>query len=57
MPVWGRLVAEVPLVDGMVRTVYEESDSRQFVLGDDGQRVYGVWVLPADEPQEVQHEC
>jgi hypothetical protein len=44
MPARGRPIAEVPFVDGVVRKVYEESDRRQFVLGDDGKRVYGVWV-------------
>jgi hypothetical protein len=37
MPVRGRLTAEVPFVDGVARPVFEESDSRQFVIGDDGR--------------------
>jgi hypothetical protein len=57
MPARRRPIAQVPFVDGVVRAVYEESDSRQLVLGDDGKRVHGVWVLPPDEPQEVQHDA
>jgi hypothetical protein len=53
MPVWGRPIGQLPFVDGVVRAVYEELDSGQFVIGGDGKRVHGVWVLPPDEPQEV----
>jgi hypothetical protein len=31
-------------VDGTTRTVYQDTTGRQYVL-DDGQRVYGVWLL------------
>lgn len=31
------------------RPVYEESDGRQFVIDDDGEKVYGVWYFPPDE--------
>jgi hypothetical protein len=33
--------------------VYEDTDGRQRVVGHDGERVYGVWLLPADEPLVV----
>lgn len=38
--------------DGANRPVYLDTDGRQFVLDDDGQRVYGVWILEeeADAP-------
>jgi hypothetical protein len=37
-------------VDGVTRAVYEDADGRQWVVGRDGEKVYGVWVRPADEP-------
>jgi hypothetical protein len=30
--------------------MFEDSDGRQWVTGDDAERVYGVWLMPADEP-------
>jgi hypothetical protein len=47
----------VPFVEGVVRAVYAESDSRQFVIGDDGKWVHGVWVHQPGEPQEVQRDA
>jgi hypothetical protein len=41
-------------VDGVTRDVYEDADGRQWVIGYDGERVYGVWQLPADEPVVVE---
>jgi hypothetical protein len=35
------------------RLVYEDAEGRQYVLGDDGTKVPGVWLLPADEPTTV----
>jgi hypothetical protein len=32
-------------VDGTTRTVYQDATGRQYVLADDGWRVYGVWLL------------
>jgi hypothetical protein len=51
-----RPIARVPFVDGIEREVYEDADGRQWVLGYDGERVYGVWVMPADEPVMVEPE-
>jgi hypothetical protein len=48
-----RIVGRVPFVDSVTRDVYEDADSRQWVVGYDGERVYGVWVTPADEPVMV----
>ena len=42
-------IAFVPFVDGVPRPVFLNADGRQYVLDDDGQAVYGVWVL-IDEP-------
>jgi hypothetical protein len=38
----------------MERDVYEDSDGRQWVVGYDGERAYGVWLAPADEPLVVK---
>ncbi len=39
-----RIIARVRFVDGE-RDVYETPDGEQYVIGDDGAKVYGVWVL------------
>ncbi len=39
-----RIIARVRFVDGD-RAVYETPAGEQYVIGDDGGRVYGVWVL------------
>jgi hypothetical protein len=36
--------------DGRERTVYEDAEGRQYVLGPDGERTCGQWLPPADEP-------
>jgi hypothetical protein len=44
--------------DGAERDVYEDADGRQYVLGAQGEKVYGLWLLtapprppaPPDEP-------
>jgi hypothetical protein len=33
--------------------VYEDADGNHYVSDDDGQRVGGTWLLPADEPVVV----
>ena len=45
-----RIIGRVPFVDGVNREVYEDADGRQLVTGYAGERVYGVWLIPADEP-------
>jgi hypothetical protein len=45
-----RPIGRIPFVDGVVRDVQEENDGRQWVTGHEGEKVYGVWLLPADEP-------
>jgi hypothetical protein len=47
-------VGRVPFADGAERDVYEDGDRRQWVIGDDGERVYGVWLPPPDEPAIVE---
>ena len=43
-----RTIARVPFTDGATREVYEKTDGRQYVHDNDGERVYGVWVLPLE---------
>jgi hypothetical protein len=45
-----RIIGRLPFVDGVTRDVYEDPDSRQWVIGNDGERVYGLWILPPDDP-------
>ena len=35
--------------DGVERDVYEDADGRQYVLGDQGEKVFGLWVLTITE--------
>jgi hypothetical protein len=41
-------------LDGYARVVSLDADDREFILDDDGTRVYGTWLVPADEPVVVQ---
>jgi hypothetical protein len=45
--------------DGVWRPVYESPGDRQYVIDDDGQRLYGVWYVPpdADPPLIVEQEA
>jgi hypothetical protein len=49
-----RVIGRVPFVDGVTRDVYEDGEGRHWVAGYDGERVYGVWLVPADEPVMVK---
>jgi hypothetical protein len=49
-----RIVGRMPFVDGVTRDVYEDAEGRQWVAGHESERVYGVWLLPADEPVAVR---
>lgn len=42
-------IAFIDFVDGVLRPVFEDSPGRQYVLDDDGNRVYGIWHLPLEE--------
>jgi hypothetical protein len=35
--------------DGSMRPVYEDG-RRQYAIDDDGFKVYGVWLIPEEEP-------
>jgi hypothetical protein len=43
-------VATIQFSDGVWHPVYEEGDGRQYVIDDDGEKVYGVWFIPPGEP-------
>jgi hypothetical protein len=44
------LIGHRLFTNGVRRAVYADADGRQYVLGYDGEKVYGVWLLPeADE--------
>jgi hypothetical protein len=38
-------------VDGSVRSVYLEADGRQFVVGDYGAKIFGMWLPSPDRPK------
>jgi hypothetical protein len=48
-----RIVGRVPFTDGAERDVYQDEHGRQWVAGDGGERVYGAWLPPPDEPAVV----
>jgi hypothetical protein len=43
------VVAYVDWTDGQRRPVYQDARGRQYVAGDDGEPVHGVWYIPRDE--------
>jgi hypothetical protein len=49
MQMKGRPCGTRDFVDGTCRPIYEDAQG-QYVLDDEGQRVPGQWLLPADEP-------
>jgi hypothetical protein len=51
-----RIIGRVTFVDGVTRDVYEDADGQQWVIGYDGDRVYGLWLLPADQAFIVSTE-
>ena len=38
--------------DGVTRPVRLDAAGKQYVVGPDGQRVHGLWVLPAEVPAD-----
>ncbi len=45
----GYVIGYRHFVDGTTRPIYEEPLGRQYVLHEDGERDYGVWLIPEDE--------
>jgi hypothetical protein len=53
----GRPLGSRDFTDGTRRPVYADRDGRQYVRGNDGERVYGTWLAEgdaADEPVIVE---
>jgi hypothetical protein len=51
-PAVPRQCGDCLFTDGTTRPVFEAPDGRQYVE-DGGERVYGTWVPPSDEPAIV----
>jgi hypothetical protein len=56
-PTTGRIAGRRLFTDGLERDVYEDGKRRQYVFDPDGERVYGRWLLPANEPYAVSTTC
>ena len=48
-------IGDRPFVDGVTREVFADPDGRQFVLDNDGNPVYGVWIY-VPEPVNILTE-
>jgi hypothetical protein len=46
-----RVVGKVRFTDGTFRVVYHD-ERGQFVLDDDFEPIYGVWIMPAEDAQD-----
>jgi hypothetical protein len=44
----GQVIGYREFVDGTRRPIYWDATG-QYVLDDDGERVYGVWLIPDEE--------
>jgi hypothetical protein len=51
---FGWVVGRRLFTDGIEREVYEDDSGRQYVLGPDGEKVYGQWLPPEDVPVVVE---
>jgi hypothetical protein len=49
-----RVIGSLSFTDGAERAADEDATGRQYVIGDDGEPVYGQWHSPADEPTLVE---
>jgi hypothetical protein len=47
----GQPVARIPFTDRVEREAFQDMDDRLFVVDDDGDAVYGYWVV-MDDPEE-----
>ena len=43
------IIGDCHFADGAMRPIYDDG-RRQHVRDDNGFRVYGVWLIPEDEP-------
>jgi hypothetical protein len=53
-PTGRRVIGERRFLDGSTRPVFEDAEGRQYVVEDEGNTAYGVWLPPADEPTLVE---
>jgi hypothetical protein len=54
-----KLIGRVPFTDGVTRDVFEDRAGGRYVIGPDGKRVEGVWLLAlaeADVPHIVESD-
>jgi hypothetical protein len=47
-----RVLGHRLFADGVTRAVYLDAAGKQYVVGPDGERVPGVWVLPPEVPAD-----
>jgi hypothetical protein len=43
----------IDLVDGSRRLLCEEPDGRRLYVYDDGEQLYGVWIIPPEDAADV----
>lgn len=43
------IVAYIWFTHRVQRAVYQQPDGRQYVLDDEGEKIYGVWYIPPEE--------
>jgi hypothetical protein len=43
------VIGHCQFADGAMRPIYDDGQ-RQYVIDDDGYSVYGVWLIPEEEP-------
>jgi hypothetical protein len=47
------IVAYRVFTDGTTRPVYEDWHGKQYVVDEDGNRVYGVWFIPESDTVDL----
>jgi len=47
-----RVIGYRLFIDGVMRPVFEDQDG-QYVVGDYGEIVYGVWLLPSEQEADT----
>jgi hypothetical protein len=46
-----RIIGHRQFTEGVERDVFEDPDGRQYIVHEDtGERIYGQWLWPPDEP-------
>ena len=48
-------IGSIPFADGIARPAFLDAGDRQYLLDEEGQPVYGVWVY-IDEPEMVNRQ-